>query len=280
MVNFIISGTTKICGVNVPKISGGFGENKKAMLAKNIAQLHEMELKHVNEAINNNRHRFKDGIDIIDIKEQVEMVDLFLAKGILSKAQIGNAKNVYLLSERGYAKLLKVFDDDLAWDKYEQIVDGYFQAEEQKQLIPSYMVEDKVSRALRWIEEEKEREALVQKVEEYSKRAVYVETILQSKGTVTTTQIGKDYGLSAQDLNKILHKEKVQYLVNKQWLLYQNHVNKGYTKSHTIDIVRSNGDPDYTMNTRWTQKGRLFIHEILTNLGYEANVDKDFKDVN
>jgi phage antirepressor YoqD-like protein len=87
--------------------------------------------------------------------------------------------------------------------------------------------------------------------------------ILKSKGTLTITQIAKDYGMSGPQLNKILHDEKVQYKQNKQWLLYQKHQDKGYTKSETIDITRSNGDPDVTLNTRWTQKGRLFIHELL-----------------
>lgn len=142
---------------------------------------------------------------------------------------------------------------------------------------PSYMIEDKIMRAQAWIIEQKEVQLLEVKIKEYSEKANYVDTILQSKGAVTTTQIAKDYGLSASALNEILHKAGVQFKQNKQWLLYQKYANKGYTKSHTLDLVRSNGD--VIMNTRWTQEGRLFIHKILTDLGYTANVDKDFKDV-
>jgi len=119
-------GTTTICGVSVPKISGGFSEDKKAMLAKTIAEIHGKELKVVNQAINMNRERFVDGVDVIDIKNSVNLVDLFLDSGIMSKQSIANSVNIYLLSERGYAKLLKIFDDDLAWDKYEAILDEYF----------------------------------------------------------------------------------------------------------------------------------------------------------
>ena len=118
-------GTTTICGVNVPKIAGGFGEDKKAMLAKTIAEIHGRELKRVNEDINNNRDRFKDGIDIIDLKRtnfEVNLVD----HGIMSQNSVNRSETIYLLSERGYAKLLKIFDDDLAWDKYEAILDEYF----------------------------------------------------------------------------------------------------------------------------------------------------------
>ncbi|MNC09007.1 Phage antirepressor protein KilAC domain protein [compost metagenome] len=151
---------------------------------------------------------------------------------------------------------------------------------------PSYMIEDPVERAQRWIEEAKERKALQtkslmleQRVAEYEPKISYLDRILQSKGTVTITQIAKDYGMSGQQLNQILHEEKVQYKQNKQWLLYRNHHDKGYTKSETIDIKRSNGDLDVTMNTRWTQKGRLFIHEILTKRGILPLMDRKQKAV-
>lgn len=105
----------------------------------------------------------------------------------------------------------------------------------------------------------------------------YVDQILMSKSTMTITQIAKDYGLSGPQLNKILHEEKVQYKQNRQWLLYQKHSDKGYTRSETIDITRSNGNPDVTLNTRWTQKGRLFIHEIMIGRGIVPFMDRQHK---
>lgn len=106
--------------------------------------------------------------------------------------------------------------------------------------------------------------ALLLENEELKTRTKYVDQILKSKGTLTATQIAKDYGMSGPQLNKLLHDEGVQYKQNKQWLLYRKHQDEGYTKSETIDITRSNGDPDVTLSTRWTQKGRLFIHELLS----------------
>lgn len=105
----------------------------------------------------------------------------------------------------------------------------------------------------------------------------YVDQILMCKATMTITQIAKDYGLSGPQLNKILHEEKVQYKQNRQWLLYQKYSDKGYTRSETIDITRSNGDPDVTLNTRWTQKGRLFIHEILAKREIVPYMDRQHK---
>lgn len=121
--------------------------------------------------------------------------------------------------------------------------------------------------------QEKENNLILkQEIGELKPKADYVDEILKSPGTMTITQIAADYGLSAQKLNKLLHEARIQRRVGKQWILYTEHMNKGYTKSETINIVRSDGTPDTQPQTKWTQKGRLKIHEILTEFGYEAQV--------
>ncbi|EJW20048.1 ORF6N domain-containing protein [Paenibacillus alvei] len=124
----VINGTTNIGGIEVPNISGGFGDDKKSMLVKDIAAIHGRQLFKVNEAINNNEKRFVYRVDIIDVKrpEYKEFAILLVDSGIMTQNAVNAANNIFILSERGYAKLLKIFDDDLAWDKYEEIIDGYF----------------------------------------------------------------------------------------------------------------------------------------------------------
>ena len=56
--------------------------------------------------------------------------------------------------------------------------------------------------------------------------------------------------------------------------MYKEHMNKGYTQSHTYNISTIIGERT-AITTRWTQKGRLKIHEILTGLGIKANMDKE-----
>src|SRR5699024_5027003 len=87
--------------------------------------------------------------------------------------------------------------------------------------------------------------------------------ILKNKGLVTISQISKDYGMSAQAMNKKLHEFGVQYKQSNQWLLYSKYQDKGYTHSNTVDIIKKDGTPDVKMNTKWTQKGRLFLYELL-----------------
>ena len=105
----------------------------------------------------------------------------------------------------------------------------------------------------------------------------YLDKILSTEDTMVITQIAADYGLSGLRLNKILHDEKFIRNVNGQWLLYSEHMNKGYTKSETIIMKRKDGTDKAIPTTKWTQKGRLKIHNILTNLGFLANMDKEKK---
>ena len=102
---------------------------------------------------------------------------------------------------------------------------------------------------------EKERNLLLQQeIGELKPKADYVDEILKSTGTLATTQIAADYGISAQKLNKLLHEARLQRKVNKQWVLYSEHMGKSYTDSDTITIVRSDGREDTVLQTRWTQK--------------------------
>lgn len=99
---------------------------------------------------------------------------------------------------------------------------------------------------------------------ELKPKADYTDKILQSKDLVTITQIAKDYGMSGNEMNKLLHNLKIQYKLNDQWLLYANHQGKGYTHSETVQISSHWGQRvGVKMITKWTQKGRLFLYEKL-----------------
>lgn len=117
-------------------------------------------------------------------------------------------------------------------------------------------------------------EKQTQIIGELKPRADYTDKILKNTGLVTITQIAKDYGMSGQALNKMLHELKVQYKQSDQWLLYRNHQGKGYTASETQEITRSDGRLDIKMNTKWTQKGRLFIYELLKSEGVLPTIEK------
>lgn len=131
----------------------------------------------------------------------------------------------------------------------------------------------KVKRELEQLEEENQIQK--QLIAEYKPIKEYVDTILSSEDTMTITQIAADYGLSAYELNKTLNEQRIIRKVGGQWILYAEHMNKGYTKSETITVKKKNGTEKVVPNTKWTQKGRLFVHNLLETLGIKANMDRE-----
>lgn len=93
------------------------------------------------------------------------------------------------------------------------------------------------------------------------KKEEYHDNILDTEGTLTVSQIANDYGKSARWLNKYLASKKIQYKKGNQWYLYQEYKDKGYAREITI----KNEEQDKTFtNLRWTNKGRKFIYDLLT----------------
>lgn len=102
---------------------------------------------------------------------------------------------------------------------------------------------------------------------ELEKKVSYLDLILSSTSTMTITQIAQDYGMSGQRMNKLLHGLRIQYKVGEQWILYAEYKDKCYVSSETIHFMTNEGVPCTTLNTKWTQKGRLFLYDILKKEG-------------
>lgn len=113
-----------------------------------------------------------------------------------------------------------------------------------------------------------------QLIGELKPKADYMDRILKNPGLVTITQIAKDYGMSGQAMNDLLHSLKVQYKQSSQWLLYEKYQSCGYTHSETINFTHADGRPDVKMNTKWTQKGRLFLYQLLKANGILPTIER------
>lgn len=103
----------------------------------------------------------------------------------------------------------------------------------------------------------------------------YLDTILQNKGLVTITAIAKDYGMSGEKMNEKLHELGIQYKQSEQWFLYSKYHGNGYTHSETIDLTHKNGTKFVKMITKWTQKGRLFLYELLKEYNIVPIIEKE-----
>ena len=191
------------------------------------------------------------------------------------KDRSGKTNRNYLVTKKGVAQLVGGYSAavERAFELMENYIKGSFQ-------LPTSFAE-----ALRLAADQQEQLENLKVENETQKQIIgelkpikeYVDTILSSDDTMTITQIAADYGLSGMRLNQILHQERIIRNVGGQWLLYTDHMNKGYTKSETIIMKKKDGTDKAIATTKWTQKGRLKIHNILTSLDILANMDKEKK---
>ena len=130
-----ITGVQEFLGKEIPVIEGGFGEGEKVVLAKTIAEIHEIELRAVNQLINENIDEFEEGIDILDLKNSIISTDSLLELGF-TKQSIANSKNIYILSEQGYFTLVSLMRTEKAKELRKKFRREYFamrkQIKEQK----------------------------------------------------------------------------------------------------------------------------------------------------
>ena len=120
----------------------------------------------------------------------------------------------------------------------------------------SYMIDDPVKRAERWIEERKAYEKVLPKAE-------YYDSQMRNPGLMTITEIAKDYGWSGAHMNQMLNKLNVIYRQGSHWVLYQKYANKGYGQYEPYPFKDSDGKQNAKNNLKWTQKGRKFIYDLL-----------------
>lgn len=110
---------------------------------------------------------------------------------------------------------------------------------------------------------ENQNENLLIELEEANKNADYLDLILQTKDSLTITQIAQDYGISARKMNQLLKQERIQRIVNGQWVLYAKYLAKGYVSSRTFDYTGKDGKVHSAVTTVWTQLGRRFLYDRL-----------------
>lgn len=119
-----VLGTEKIGKFKFTGIEGGFGEGKKAMLAKDVALIHGQPVGNINRIVNNNRKWFEDGVDVIDLLNASDAFRNFAKEqGLITSNRI---QNIYLFSERGYSMLVKFMSDEKATQIYKQLLNNYF----------------------------------------------------------------------------------------------------------------------------------------------------------
>lgn len=205
-----VNGKQTVMGMKIPVIEGGFDENSKCVTDKMIAEIHGIKTIHVRENINKNLSRFREGIDYIDMKKVIDIVDnnLLLSIGY-SKMQISKSDAIYLLSERGYAKLIKIMDSDKAWEIHDILMDEYFSM---RKTIREYISATDLA-MLKVLKSKNKQETMIA-LKEYNELVVkpLQDTIERQKPMVGLAEmrIDKKGCYSLTDVTKSLHLKRGQ----------------------------------------------------------------------
>ena len=255
--------------------------DERVLTTEQLAQVYECNTTHIKQNFNNNKENFVEGEHYFKLegaaldKLRVENFDLQISP---------MTRSLYLWTRKGAVRHCKMLNTVKAWEMFNELEENYFgtnkksvvTTDEMKSLIgnPQFVIE--LCQAL--IDERAEKQELrnivdMQAVEiaELTPKASYYDLILQSKEALPVSVIAKDYGMSARKFNALLLEMRIQYkLKSGVWLVYQDYAKEGYTCTKTFPM----DDGTTKTHTYWTQKGRLFLYEMLKRRGIIPLIEK------
>lgn len=218
MAKLSLKGKQEFLGMEIPVLYGGFGDNQKVILASTIADIHNMDLGHINELINNNLEEFEFGVDILDIKSAIVCNDSRkLSEYGLSSRQVNASKNIYLLSEQGYMALVNLMKNQLARDIRKQLRREYFSMkdaimQQQGQALPT----DYLTALKQLVASEEEKKKLSEEKAEAERilmiqepKVQAYEHLMNSDGNFKWETVASILEISRNDMLKKLREHKI-----------------------------------------------------------------------
>lgn len=227
-------------------------------------ELFQLEVKSENGESLFNVESVARSLGFVETKNEKEYViwkrvNKYLEKNLstpVSKNDFISEPMVYKLAFKANNEVAEKFQDWLAMDVLPSLrKNGMYATDElldNPDLLIAAATKLKEERTLRLVAE--------QRVNELQPKADYYDSILKNKSLVTITVIAKNYGMSGQAMNELLHKLGIQYKQSGTWLLYSKYQDKGYTHTELLPVQ---GSDNLKPSTKWTQKGHLFIYNLL-----------------
>lgn len=220
----------------------------------------------------------KDVAEILGYKRTADAIrenvpDKFKGVGVLptpggkQRVTVISEAGLYKLAFKSHAKNAEKFTDWVASEVLPSIrKHGAYMTD--KKIEEVLLNPDTIIKLATELKTERERRSIAeQRVNELTPKASYYDLVLSNKSLVTITQIAKDYGMSGQAMNHKLHDLGVIYKQGDTWLLYSKYQRTGWTHSETIMVTKTDGTQKAVMHTKWTQKGRLGLYELLKRHG-------------
>lgn len=251
--------------MNVPerKLSQVKFNNDVILTTEQLAEFYGTTSKRIMENFSRNSDKFVEGKHYFFLEgEELKAFKNYTAKsGLVGK----RAPSVYLWTKRGASRHAKMLGTDRAWDVYDELEDSYFSSKPYVISKPdSYMINDPVKRAQRWIEEAEHTLQVESENKKMKPKSNYFDQQMHNPGLMTATEIAKEYGRSANWLNRYLADHGVLYHKGKQWVMKQKYADKGYS---SYDVWSNPDNRDVKNLLKWTQRGKKFIYDFLAKDG-------------
>lgn len=262
-----IKGTQNFLGINIPVIEGGFGEDQKVILVKTVSEIHEMEVKHINELINNNIDEFEFGVDILDLKgsECFKVITTDLGIKVSNRT-----KNFYLLSEQGYMTLVMLMRTDKAKEIRKQLRREYFAMREiinsNEQLKAQLLLKlynggiDAVNAAneLAKIESAEVAKPLNDKIEKMTPAVETLNTLINKESCWSVEVFSKVLNISGMGRNNMF-----KWMRDKEILKYNNIPYQKYAKYFEVTPVYIARTGQTKLMAKINHKGIIYLHKRL-----------------
>lgn len=228
------------------------------------SNLFELEVKTENGESLFNAETVARSLGFVETKNDKEYVRWRTVNGYLkkylsqevAKNDFINEPMVYKLAFKANNALAEKFQDWLAVEVLPTIRKHGMYATEDLLNNPDLLIQ--VATQLK--EERTNRLIAEQRVNELKPKADYYDKILANKSLMTISIIAKNYGMSGQEMNQLLHDLGIQFKQSKTWLLYSKYQDKGWTHTEMLPVA---GTKKLQPSTKWTQKGHIAIYELL-----------------
>lgn len=269
-----VNGTQRFMGIDIPIVEGGFGENQKVILAKTVAEIHNVRLLDINALINSNIEEFEFGIDILDLKNSNDAIVPLMELGF-SKQSISNSKNIYLLSEQGYMLLVGFMKTEKAKEIRKNLRRDYFtmrkiiNSNEQfkaRLLLSIYNGGQEgvlASKELTKMEVEAATTPLLQKIEEDKPYTEFAKHVTESSDTVDVGEFAKI--VKNENIN-IGRNRLFAWLRENKYLMSNNTPYQKYIENKYFEVVETTKETAYGT--------KIFTKTLITGKGQVALVEK------
>jgi len=290
--NLVVNGMVIVNGVEIHNIFGEFGDNQKSVLVKEIANVHKTELRILNEKINRNIKRFRFGIDIIDLKDDEDSAIVLCDSEIYTRNALNASKNIYLLSRKGYLKLVGLMEDDLAYDIQDQMIDEYFELKELE-----ITKEDKLCLSIIKANSQEGRMVAVGELVEYKNQQIAEKdeqlqiqapkVAMADRFAITDSLMGirkvakifnerikNNKTIGEKKLFEILRNEEILQSSKGEWNIpYQRYIDSGYFELKPSTHSNGFGGIITDFTTKVTGKGLEWLWKQLLKKGYVMSDD-------